>query len=149
MKILLAVDDSPHAQAALERVRQVAWPAGTELLVLSVARPASATYAEFYAPGAPVVEQVWSERVRFHDEIATRAAESLRTAGLAAEPRVLHGDPREVIVDCARAEGVGLVVMGSHGRTGLARLLLGSVAAYVVSHAPCDVLVVRLPHAPA
>jgi nucleotide-binding universal stress UspA family protein len=96
-----------------------------------------------------MLEQLWTDRLRIHEEIATRAAGALRAAGLAAEPRVLHGDPREVIVDCARAEGVGLVVMGSHGRTGLARLLLGSVAAYVVSHAPCDVLVVRLPHAPA
>jgi universal stress protein A len=48
-------------------------------------------------------------------------------------------------VDEARREKADLIVVGSHGRSGMAKLLLGSVAAHVVSHAPCSVLVVRPP----
>jgi len=49
-----------------------------------------------------------------------------------------------VLVDVARREGIDLLVVGSHGRTGLGKLLMGSVAAHVVGHAGCNVLVVRL-----
>ena len=54
------------------------------------------------------------------------------------------GDPRTVIVDEAKEWSADLIVMGSHGYTGLKRLLLGSVAHSVVSHAPCSVEVVRV-----
>jgi len=147
MLIVLALDDSRHSEAALDRVRVGTWPPGTRVIVLSVARPATGTYAEFYSPGAPYVEQVWEDRVRQHQVIADRGVEVLRAAGFDATARVGHGDPRESIVDVARAEHADLVVVGSHGRTGLAKLVLGSTATHVVTHAPCDVLVVRPPHA--
>jgi universal stress protein A len=57
----------------------------------------------------------------------------------------LAGDPRHALVQEARQERVDLIIVGSHGRSGMAKLLLGSVASYVVSHAPCNVLVVRRP----
>ncbi len=53
--------------------------------------------------------------------------------------------PPRCIVDVAEATQAGLVVVGTHGRTGLARLLLGSVARNVLHHAPCSVLVVHAP----
>jgi nucleotide-binding universal stress UspA family protein len=56
---------------------------------------------------------------------------------------VLQGDPREMLIEEARSERADLVVVGSHGRTGLDRLLMGSVASHVVTHAPCSVLVVK------
>jgi nucleotide-binding universal stress UspA family protein len=61
---------------------------------------------------------------------------------------VLHGSPFACIVSAARDRGVDLIVMGSHGRTGLPHILLGSVAERVVRLAPCPVLVTR-PPAPA
>ena len=59
------------------------------------------------------------------------------------DSRVELGDPRDLIVRTADAVGADLVVVGSHGRTGLPRLVMGSVASYVVSHAPCDVMVIK------
>jgi nucleotide-binding universal stress UspA family protein len=55
------------------------------------------------------------------------------------------GDPRSVLIEAARREKSDLLVIGSHGRSGMAKLLLGSVASHVVGHAPCSVLVVKRP----
>jgi nucleotide-binding universal stress UspA family protein len=78
-------------------------------------------------------------------EIATLQGGKLEQAGLKVATRVLLADPREFLVDLARQERVDLVVVGSHGRTGVSRILLGSVANYVVTHSPCNVLVIKLP----
>jgi nucleotide-binding universal stress UspA family protein len=72
-----------------------------------------------------------------------QAFQRVRAAGLDGEVMVLHGSPFEGIVSTARDQGVDLIVMGSHGRTGLPHLLLGSVAERVVRLAPCPVLVTR------
>jgi len=58
-----------------------------------------------------------------------------------------EGDPAEQIVGRARADRMSLVVMGTHGRTGLERLLMGSVAERVLREAPCSVLIVKIPRA--
>jgi nucleotide-binding universal stress UspA family protein len=78
-----------------------------------------------------------------HEEMADQMAQWLRTAGLSAVPHCREGDPAEAIVDFARAHEVDLIVLGTHGRTGLRRLFLGSVARNVTLHAPCSVLVAR------
>ena len=59
--------------------------------------------------------------------------------------RVERGDPREGLVHAAETERADLLVVGSHGRTGLPRMLLGSVAGHVATHAPCSVVVVKRP----
>jgi nucleotide-binding universal stress UspA family protein len=71
------------------------------------------------------------------------ATEALAKLGGKVVGRVVNGDPREVLVDIASTEKTDLLVVGSRGRTGIARLLLGSVASHVASNAPCSVLIVR------
>jgi nucleotide-binding universal stress UspA family protein len=71
------------------------------------------------------------------------ARRRLREAGFSADIRVVNGDPRDALVELVRAEHADLVVMGSHGRTGFAKLVMGSVSSHVVTHAPCSVLVVK------
>ena len=58
---------------------------------------------------------------------------------------MVAGDPRAVLTEEARRIGADLLVLGSHGRSGLAKLVLGSVAAHVAAHAPCSVLIVKRP----
>jgi len=64
-------------------------------------------------------------------------------AGLEGETAVVHGVPFQEIIETAKTQQIDLIVMGTHGRTGLLHVLLGSVAATVVRLAPCPVLVVR------
>jgi nucleotide-binding universal stress UspA family protein len=75
--------------------------------------------------------------------IAAEAAATLGAAGFGAHSDVRAGSPAPTIVAFTREWDADLVIMGSHGRTGLARLLLGSVARNVLYHASCSVLVVR------
>jgi nucleotide-binding universal stress UspA family protein len=144
MKILVGVDDSPHSSAAIQYVKRMPWPAGTEVIVISAVPPVMALYTEVYVPASTQLEQVLEDQIKYHDEIASRAEASLRESGLKTQHRVLEGDPREVLLETAKLEAADLIVVGSHGRSGLSKLVMGSVAAHVVTHAPCSVLVVRL-----
>jgi universal stress protein A len=71
--------------------------------------------------------------------------ERVTAAGLACDYTIVHGVPFQVIIETARTAHIDLIIMGTHGRTGLRHVLLGSVAERVVRLAPCPVLVVRLP----
>lgn len=72
-----------------------------------------------------------------------KALQRVRSAGLEGDTMVVYGLPFEHIVAVARDQGVDLIVMGTHGRTGLKHVLMGSVAERVVRMAPCPVLVTR------
>jgi nucleotide-binding universal stress UspA family protein len=67
--------------------------------------------------------------------------------GTIRHTEIVPGNPAEVIVERARAEGYDLIVVGTHGRTGVSHLLVGSVAEKVVRLAACPVLTVRMPKA--
>lgn len=144
MKLMIGVDDSKHSAAAVEYVKQQPWPSGTQAIVISVVRPAVTIYTEVYIPATQEFERVMEDRIKHHEALVADAAKVLQDAGLKVQTRVIQGDPREVLVDTANREGIDLLVLGSHGRTGLTKLLMGSVAAHVVGHASCNVLVVRL-----
>jgi nucleotide-binding universal stress UspA family protein len=143
MKVLVAVDDSPFSRAALDFVKRAAWPAETEFVVISACPPIWIGPGEAIA--ADAIVELNRQQERYHRETAEKAAAELRGAKLRVTSRALAGDPRHTIVEEARRDKTDLVVVGSHGRSGVAKLLLGSVASHVVSHAPCSVLVVRPP----
>lgn len=146
MKILLAIDGSPHSEDAVEAVVRRPWPPGSTIRVLSVIQPYTPPATEFVLAGA-TLESVRSQQTSESKGLASRAATRLNTAGLASETAVREGDPRSEIVDEATEWGADLIVVGSHGHTGVKRWLLGSVAAAVVNHAPCSVEVIRTSHA--
>lgn len=136
MRIVLGYDGSPVARLALERAAGLAGQGG-EVIVVS----ALPTEAPLLRPGIPFDEEDVAEQRR---ELA-EAGGLLRERGL--EPVLLDpvGDPAETLCEVARERGADAIVVGSHGRGAAARALLGSVSSSVVRHAPCDVLVVRLP----
>jgi nucleotide-binding universal stress UspA family protein len=142
MKILLAVDASPFSAAAVDEIAARPWPRATVVRVLSVIQPYPPPATEFVVAGA-TLDDVRQQQAAEADAVTTRAAEAVRTSGLAAETAVGEGDPRGRIVEEAEQWGADLIVVGSHGRTGVTRWLLGSVAQAVVAHAPCSVEVVR------
>jgi nucleotide-binding universal stress UspA family protein len=142
MRILLAIDGSPHSQIAVDEVARRSWPSNSTVRVISVIQPYLPPATEFVLAGA-TLDDMRRQQVSTADQITGRALEALTRTGLATETAVREGDPRSAIVDEAEQWGADLIVVGSHGRTGLTRWLLGSVAQAVVGHAPCSVEVVR------
>jgi nucleotide-binding universal stress UspA family protein len=143
VKILVAVDDSPHSERAVEFVTRMRWPGGSRLIVTCVMQPGMSLLPAT-APDAkhrPV--DLHAEQRRHHEAVVTRCLNRLRAAGFSTEGLVVEGDPREQLVQLVERERIDLLVMGSRGRSGLARLMLGSVSGHAVSHAPCSVLVVK------
>ena len=144
MKIVLGVDDSAHSQAALEFVRKTPWPPGTLVVVVSSV-PFPVGVLTGIVPLTGMEVGVWlKELTKLHTQLVSLSERSLKDAGLTTRTEVPQGDPRECLVDVAKKEHADLVVLGSHGHSGLGRLLLGSVASHVVAHAPCSVLVIKL-----
>ena len=142
MKILTAVDQSPHSQRAIRFVTRMRWPAGSRVIVATVLPPASPPIAGGDG-GVPVLIDVGAEQRTEAQTLVAQAESELRAAGIATENRVVMGDPRDVLLRLVEEERVDLIVVGSHGRTGFAKLLLGSVSSHVVTHARCNVLVVK------
>ena len=141
MKILIALDDSPHSERALEFVTRMRWPAGSRVIVLTTLQPVDTGPAPIEAHGT--VLAVSPQQQRRFEGLVARAEGTLREAGFSTEGRVLVGDPRDVLVQVALSERADVLVVGSRGRTGITKLMLGSVSSHVVTHAPCTVLVVK------
>jgi len=146
MKILLAIDGSEPAGAAVREIRDRSWPPGSRVRVLAVARPLIPP-GELALAGA-AYDQMTKEMVEETRKVAARASDALQRSGISVETVVREGDPRTEIVAEADRFQADLVIVGSKGRTGVARWLMGSVAEYVVRHAPCSVEVARAPHHP-
>ena len=143
MKILLAVEGSEPSERAVEAVASRPWPADTIVRVLSAVQTVVPPAATLWGDAGGNVVDLEAELRQHAEEVAGRAARLLEAAGLGAETVTRHGDPRSVIVDEAGEWDADLIVVGSHGYTGLRRFFLGSVAQSVVSHAPCSVEVIR------
>jgi nucleotide-binding universal stress UspA family protein len=144
MKILLAVDHSKYSEAAIKEIAARPWPARSTVRVLSVVEPLPPPAAELWYDGRGSLDLAHKELRQRAEEFVKRIVTRLKKKRLRVEAAVRDGHPRTAIVDEARKWRADLIVLGSHGRTGLKRLLLGSVAASVVGHAPCSVEVVRL-----
>ena len=146
MKILLAVDDSKFSQAAIQSVLHTARPSETEVRVLHVLEPIFIPADAQTWTSLPVYAEMTEQQRQHATKLVKRAAESFKAAGFKACTYALaDGSPKLEIVDEAKKWGAALIVLGSHGRTGLDRLLLGSVSEAVARHAACSVEIVRPP----
>lgn len=132
-KILVAYDGSEQSEHALATAAELARN-GTEIVVLSVAEPLTAV--AFDTIPNPFSEEEQVTRLQEATTRLTRLGKPFRTVA-----RV--GEAAEAIDQVAADEGVDLIVMGTHGHGVLGRLLFGSSSRAVVTHAPCNVLVVR------
>jgi nucleotide-binding universal stress UspA family protein len=143
VKILLAIDGSEHSARTVDALGSHPWPTGSTVRVLSVVDQVVTATPEVAIFSAEAIEAERQQLVNVADELTTRFANWLCSSGLTAEKQVRRGDPKSVIIDEAKEWGADLIVVGSHGHTGIKKWLLGSVAQSVVSHAPCSVYVVR------
>lgn len=134
---MLATDLSATSSPAEDEAVRLAAGLGARLIAVSVIDPGT-----LRLPGGHYrarIDQVRREREDAAQALVLRA----RGAGVATNFLVWEGDPGESIVDAAAAEHASLIVLGSHGRSGVGRSIFGSVSDHVVRNAPCPVVVVR------
>ncbi|MGE0869737.1 MAG: universal stress protein [Kofleriaceae bacterium] len=141
--ILVATDFSELADAGLAYAVDLASRLDATVHVLHVIPvPVMGMEEIGIAYGAVTMEATTAEAQRALDELVARYRSAGARVGIAA-PRLEVGDPREVIDRVAEEINADLIVMGTHGRRGVRRMLLGSVAESVVRSAPCPVLTLR------
>lgn len=145
-KVLFTTDGSKFAEESIPQAADLAKQCGAELEVLTVIEnpvfygtpEATALYdAEFYRSLAGELEKLAQGAV-------DRAVALAKGRGMSAVGKVRRGSPADEVVAEAKEWGADVVVLSTHGRTGLGRLFLGSVANAVVHHAPCPVLLHRV-----
>lgn len=135
-RVLVPVDGSDPSDCAVTEALSLA-DAFESTLVFLYAIDVDSVPADTYT--ADLVERLHE----YGRTVVDAAADRAREAGVAAETVVTEGAPNRVIVSAAVAHDVDLVVMGTHGRTGIEHVLLGSVAERVVRKAPVPVLTVH------
>ncbi len=134
-KILLSTDGSKYSKAATEKAIDLAKSYGGQLEAVSVVDVTEEFHTE--APGA--VEELVRKAKGFVDYVKKKA----ETEGIKTETLVREGETFKVITDLSKEYNSDVIVMGSHGRTGMKRLLMGSVTEKVIGYALCPVLVVK------
>jgi nucleotide-binding universal stress UspA family protein len=133
--ILLATDGSKYSAAAAERAIAFAQSYGGELKVLSVVDVPT----EFYAEAPQAVDDLIKKAKSYVADVKKQA----EAAGVKAETFVGEAEAYQAVNNLAQEQKADMIVIGSHGRTGLRRLLMGSVAEKVIGYATCPVLVVK------
>jgi nucleotide-binding universal stress UspA family protein len=140
-RIYCPVDFSPGSTQALRTAVRLAREREAELVVLHAWFLPANTFALEYMYPEAVVQHLTEDAQQGLDAARSQA---MRLGAPRVTSRLAQGTPWQQVVDAARSDPTcDLIVIGSHGRTGLSRVLLGSVAEMVVRHAPCPVLTVR------
>lgn len=146
MKILVAVEDSQCSQAAVDAVADRSWPEGTQFKVVSVV---DVLIAQFGFADAYAVESILAAQKAVQDQRQHLIDKQVKRLGvLFGQGRVsgelFEGDAAEVIIEQAKSWRADLIVLGTHGRTGLQKFFIGSVAEKVLSNAPCSIEIVKI-----
>jgi nucleotide-binding universal stress UspA family protein len=139
MNILVAVDGSEFSDAAVQNLIRTR-PADAQVRVLHVIEPFPVIESWVYTPDW---NKMLDEQRKDAEAFVAQAAQDLRDAKFAVTTSIESGNAQSVIIDTAAKWPADLIVLGSHGRRGLERFLMGSVSDGVARHAPCSVLIVR------
>lgn len=141
-RVLVALDGSPSSEAVLRFLLEIAGPLDMAMVLLRVLEPVPPMPIE---GTRHVTLQDVEARRREAEEYLTPIAAGLRARGVDVTFQVRQGRPDEEILAVARERGADLIAMATHGRTGLGRLLFGSVAEAVLRHATVPVFLIRQP----
>jgi nucleotide-binding universal stress UspA family protein len=140
-RILMATDFTPASEPALKEAIEMAKGNGTELLIAHAYHPPDLVLTQSVAAG---VYEEWDQNLRAETEEKLQPLlGKARLEGVKAQGLVLSGAPYEAIAEAAKENDADLIVMGTHGRKGVSRFFVGSVASRVISTAPCPVMTVR------
>jgi len=144
MRILVAIDDSRFSQAAIETVIEQARPQDTDVRILHVVESPPLLVAREMGGYDPALETALESQKQNAEALVLKAAELLRARDLKVVATLEVGDPKSKILDVAEEWRADLIVVGSHGRRGFERFLMGSVSDAVARHAKCSVQIVRI-----
>jgi len=143
MKILLAVDDSKYSEAAAQAIVRQMRPEDAEVCVFHVVVPLL-IIPYGYMGRVETLEAAQHERLKEGEELTERTAQQLRSAGFQAYAVTEEGEPKTAILEKAAQWTADVIFMGSHGRKGIDRFLIGSASEAVLRHAHCSVEIVRI-----
>lgn len=143
-RILVPTDFSKHSQNALKYAAAFAEKFGAEIHLLHVVQDLALFIPEAVSVAPPVVPPVEQLTAAVREALERFIREN-NLQGLTVHQEVREGTPFYEIIQAAREKDVDLIIMGTHGHSGLAHVLLGSVTEKVVRKAPCPVLTVRHP----
>lgn len=144
--ILIPLDGSTLAEKALDMAHRILAPDGRATLLTVIQKPHAPLYAY---PAADVLEQIVEDHN--HSETAAqqahdymeRMAKNFKLSGMQnVAVEIVSGDPADAIIEQAHKLGVEAIVMSTHGRSGISRILFGSVTLKVLHDTPCPVIVV-------
>lgn len=141
-KILVPLDGSERAEAILPHVEDLATCYDAEVILLQVVEPGSYYVSPYDAYPEPALDDAEARADLVRDYLEKQQA-SLQDKGIKVQCKVEHGPVVLAIIDVARGEDVDLIAMASHGRTGLARVFYGSVAAGILHRVDRPLLLVR------
>lgn len=146
MKVLIALDGSPCSEQAFNYILSSQWTEQTEFKIVSVVEPLAAQatgwHSAYLGPGLVDLER------QMFEQTSAMIVEKVQTLlnekhGVKASGEVLTGAIWQSIVEESKSWSADLIVLGSHGRSGLSKILLGSVAAAVAEHARCSVEIIK------
>ena len=144
LKILLAVDGSKFSKAAGVFVQRLSSPDHVEIRVLYVVEPLDRSfYPELGPPFPTSMADIERDRRADGKKVVDKVVQELQRAGYAVRGDVASGHVRSTIIEKAEKWRANLILLGSRGRAGLKRALLGSVSDYVTRHAGRSVLIVH------
>lgn len=141
-RIVHPSDFSPASSAAFTRAVDMAKESGAEVVIVHVLAPIAPLVADGYVSGKVYDDLQRSARAHGKQQLDALVARA-RKAGVQASGLLLEGVPYSQITRAAKSRRADMIVMGTHGRSGLAKLFLGSVAERVVATSTCPVLTVR------
>lgn len=143
--VLVPVDESSAAPLIVDFLTTHEWTEGTKFRLIHVVAPMMMDHPMASYP--LFLESVEKDVREYAETLLAKVKSDLqqKLAHFEIETEVIGGMPAEVIVDEAKRLHAKMIVVGSHGRTGFTRFFLGSVSGAVVSHAPCNVMIVRVP----
>jgi nucleotide-binding universal stress UspA family protein len=139
-RALVPLDGSPLAESIIPFLLKIAGPLDMSIRLLRVLEPTSPAIGDGMRPSLIVDPET---RTREAEEYLATNAAALRARGVQVTWEVRNGRPDEAIVEAARDCGADLIAMSTHGRSGLGRLLFGSVAEQVLRHATVPVFLMR------
>lgn len=140
-RLVIGYDGSPYSDAALNAIALRPWPKGTRARLVAVSEIPFGIYDLPQEPAEPfpMAESPWA----WMEKKLAKAVARLERAGIRAGSAILMGEPRRALLDLAEKEKADAIILGSHGYSGLRRIMLGSVSASVAAHAKCSVEIIH------